>query len=177
MYCDADRALHWVCEHPGELTQVAEGLERRDFTVLGRTDRAFSTHPRPQRDTEAIVNHAFRIVSGRHWDVMAGARGLSRRAAAEIVRGCLDDGISTDVSWPLHLDSAGGFSLGYTATEGLEFETADRHGVEIAAAGGHAEWLRQLDEDLPGWLHRLEMARDHLSAMAPYASRDNTSPR
>jgi hypothetical protein len=168
LYCDCDRALHWAEHHPQELAQTAGRLTEHDFTVLGRTPRAFDTHPRVQRDTEAIINHVFGLVSGWEWDVSTGARGLARCAAEAILAGCFDENLSTDVSWPLFLRSAGGFSLGYLQTEGLEFETPDRYGREVALAGGREAWLEQFDADPQRWLERLELARGHLQAMMPY---------
>jgi hypothetical protein len=109
LYCDFDRVLHWMEFHPQELNEVAQQIGAHDFTILGRTPRAFATHPRLQRDTEAIINHVFERVSGWAWDTGAGARGLSRRAAEAIVMGCLDDQISNDVTWPLCLHQHGGF--------------------------------------------------------------------
>jgi hypothetical protein len=169
LYCDFDRILHWMESHPQELTGVAQRLTRYDFTVLGRTARAFATHPRLQRDTEAIINHVFERVSGRAWDTGAGARGLSRRAAEAIVTGCLDDQVSNDVTWPLCLQQTGGFTLGYIETEGLEFETPDRFPAEVARAGGAAQWSEQLDDDPQHWAHRLQLARIEVEAMLPYA--------
>ncbi len=75
--------------------------------------------------------------------------------------------MSTDVSWPLFLERAGGFSLGYIATEGMEFETADRYGEEIAQAGGLAPWMARLDANPRNWAHRLDMARVEIEAMTP----------
>jgi len=71
-------------------------------------DHSFHSHPRVQRDTEAIVNHVFQVISGYDWDVMAAARGLSRPASEAILDRCFDEEISTDVSWPLCLRSLGG---------------------------------------------------------------------
>lgn len=170
IYCDCDRMLHWVEQYPAELAAVAARVEDHDFTVLGRTRRAFDSHPRIQRDTEAIVNHVFETVSGHAWDVTAATRGLSRRAAESILAECPDEEVSTDVSWPLFLERAGGFSLGYIATEGMEFETADRYSEEVAQAGGLAQWIARLDADPRNWAHRLEMARVEIEAMSPYAS-------
>jgi hypothetical protein len=169
LYCDFDRILHWMEFHPQELSDVAQRLTRYDFTVLGRTPRAFATHPRLQRDTEAIINHVFERVSGRVWDTGAGARGLSRRAAEVIVADCHDDQISNDVTWPLCLAQRGGFTLGYIETEGLEFETPDRYPAEVAQAGGVAQWSEQLDDDPQHWAHRLELARIEVEAMLPFA--------
>lgn len=169
LLCDGDRALHWARYYPQEMAAVVATLPDYDFVVLGRTERALATHPRVQRDTEAIVNHVFAAVSGHEWDVTAAARGLSRRAAEAIVTGCADDTIGVDVSWPLYLQQSGGFSLGYLATEGLEFETADRYIDEMVAAGGRAQWLARLDADPQRWAHRLHLARLEVEAMTPYA--------
>jgi len=68
----------------------------------------------------------------------------------------------------------GRFSQGYIATEGLEFETADRHSDELARAGGRAEWLAQLDADPHQWAHRLNLARIEIEGMLPYVQ-DSTS--
>ncbi len=168
LQCDGDRALHWAERYPQELGQVARRVADFDFTVLGRTPRAFDSHPRIQRDTEAIVNHVFATVSGHAWDVTAATRGLSRRAAEAILARCPDEQVSTDVSWPLFLEREGGFSLGYIATEGMEFETPDRYSHEVAQAGGLAQWLARLDADPRHWAHRLDMARVEVEAMSPY---------
>lgn len=169
LYCDADRALHWAAHYPEELAQVAGRIREHDFTVLGRTDRAYQSHPAVQRDTERIINRVFHLVSGWDWDVGAGARGLSRRAAEAIAAGCNDEELSTDVSWPLYLRSCGGFSLGYLPTEGLEFETQDRYEAEVRAAGSLDAWLADFDSDPARWLARLELAGGHLRAMLGFS--------
>jgi hypothetical protein len=169
MYCDFDRALHWAERYPEELAQVVARLPGHDCTVLGRTPRAFASHPRMQRETEAIINHVFGLVSGQPWsDVTAAARGLSRRAAWAILDGCPEQSLGTDVAWPLFLQRAGDFSLGYIAAEGLEFETADRFDDEITAAGGLDSWLAQLDADPRAWAFRLELAQIEVTAALRY---------
>jgi hypothetical protein len=170
LYCDLDRALHWAEHYPAELADTCRRLQDFDFTVLGRTARAFLTHPRVQRDTEAIINHVFMLVSGLDWDVGAGARGLSGAAARAVLDGCHDENLSTDVSWPLYLRSQTGFRLGSILSEGLEFETQDRYSVQVEAAGGLQAWLDQFDADPQRWLERLELAGSHLRAMQPFAS-------
>jgi hypothetical protein len=168
LFCDFDRVLHWAEAYPNELAQVANAITTRDFTVLGRTKRAFTSHPRIQRDTEAIVNTVYTTVSGYTWDVTAAARGLSRRAAAAILAGCNEQSVGTDVAWPLFLQRCGDFTIGYCATEGLEFETADRYGDQIAAAGGLEAWMTQLDADPQRWIERLDVARVEVAAAVPY---------
>ncbi len=150
-----------------ELEQTIARIAEHDFTVLGRTQRAFATHPRIQRDTEAIVNHVYATISGRAWDVTAAARGLSRRAAEAILADCPDESIGTDVSWPLFIECAGQ-TLGYIVTEGLEFETADRYGDQVAAAGGLEQWINTIDANPQRWIERLEIARIEVESMLPY---------
>jgi len=170
LYSDFDRLLHWAEFHPQELVGCLPRLIEKDFTILGRTDRAFASHPHVQKDTEVIVNQVFGMVMGHHWDVMAGARGISRMAAQTILKGCHDDEISVDVTWPLFLKSVGGFSIGYIATEGMEFETQDRYPEEVAAAGGYHAWNQQMDSDIDTWLHRLDYTCGNLAAMRSFTS-------
>ena len=168
LFCDFDRALHWAECYPDELARVASDLAARDLTVLGRTARAFGSHPRIQRDTEAIVNTVYASVSGHAWDVTAAARGLSRRGAAAILAGCHEQSVGTDLAWPLFLQRRAGFTIGYCATEGLEFETADRYADQVAAAGGIVAWMARLDADPQRWAERLDVARVEVAAAVPY---------
>jgi hypothetical protein len=168
LFCDFDRVLHWAECYPDELAQVVSNLAERDFTVLGRTERAFASHPRIQRDTEAIVNTVYASVSGQAWDVTAAARGISRRAAAAILAGCHEPSVGTDVAWPLFLQRQDSFTIGYCAAEGLEFETADRYTDQVAAAGGLAAWMAQLDANPQRWVERLDVARVEVAAAVPY---------
>ncbi len=167
LLCDGDRALHWVQRYPEELAAIVAGLGTHDCTIFGRTARAFATHSHVQRETEAIVNHVFRLVGGQQWDVTASARGFSRCAAEKIVREHADDTIGNDVSWPLFLQQ-GGFSLGYIEVEGLEWETADRYQEEVKAAGGAQQWTSTIDSDPCIWADRLEAAYLEVQAMLPY---------
>ncbi|MEM5775164.1 MAG: hypothetical protein AAGU05_09210, partial [Anaerolineaceae bacterium] len=41
LYCDFDRAIHWGETFPDELVGTAEQIQGHDFTVLGRTPRAW----------------------------------------------------------------------------------------------------------------------------------------
>jgi hypothetical protein len=174
LFCDSDRVLHWAEHYPEELAEVVAQLPAHDLVVLGRTARAFAAHPRVQRDTEAIVNRVYADVSGQPWDVTAAARGMSRRAAAAILEGCPEQSIGTDVAWPLFLQRSGGYALSYLAAEGLEYETADRFGGEIAQAGGLEQWVARIDADPRQWAMRLDLARVEVEAVVPYiAERSN----
>ncbi|NIV34750.1 MAG: hypothetical protein GWN58_36420 [Anaerolineae bacterium] len=48
--------------------------------------------------------------------------------------------------------------MGFRACEGLEFETADRFGAEIEAAGGYDAWEAEMSADPARWTYRLRVA-------------------
>lgn len=169
LFCDLDRALHWAERFADELPTALGFATGYDCTVFGRTSRAFATHPRAQRETEAIANHCFSLVSGLAWDLMSACRGLSRRAATLIVEDCDDDTVGSDCSWPLLCRQAG-LSLGYLETEGMEFETMDRYEDELATLGGAQAWLERFDADPRQWLGRIELARAEVASALRYAA-------
>jgi len=165
---ELDRMLHWAHAFEDELASMRSVIDAWDLTVLGRTERAFATHPEMQTVTEGIVNDVWSRVTGDAWDVMVGVRGMSLAVAQALVdRGPVVDGVETDVIWPLWAKREG-FSVGYVATEGLEFETADRFGPEVEVAGGPEAWQRTLDADPSRWARRLEFARRSVEAIARY---------
>lgn len=168
LFCDLDRALHWAERYPDELRAALARARDFDCTVFGRTARAFASHPRAQRETEALANHVFALASGLPWDVMTACRGLSRRAADLIVAGCDDDTVGSDCSWPL-LCRGAGLSLGYSETEGMEFETLDRYGDELEALGGAEAWLARFDADPRQWLGRLALAQAEAASAIAYS--------
>lgn len=165
VFCDFDRMLHWAEFYPDELAAVLAHITECDFTVFGRTKRAFASHPRCQRDTEAVINTVFATISERPWDTGAGARSMSRRAATAILAGCADESVGVDCTWPLFLLRQNDFRLDYIATEGMEFETPDRYADQVAELGSVHAWNDRLDRDPKQWAMRLELARVEVEAM------------
>ena len=168
LYCDGDRVLHWAATYPGELRQMAAAINAHDFMVLGRTPRAFATHPRVQRDTEGIVNMIFAHTTGLSWDVGSGSRGLSRRAIEAINAHCPDDTIAVDQTWPLCLRKLTDYTLDYGEVEGLEFETGDGYDHQQANTGDYTRWLEALDDDPQRWAFRVRLAQLHVEKMIEY---------
>ena len=156
--CDFDRALHWVAHYPRELEAIIADIPNYDLLVLGRTDRAWATHPPYQAETEPLFNKVFALVTGQRWDVGAGSRGLSRRAAEILLDLSREPTVGIDAEWPLLLLERDSFCVGFRACEGLEFETADRFGPEIEAAGGYSAWEAQVSADPARWTFRLKIA-------------------
>jgi len=156
--CDFDRALHWVAHYPAELGAVLAEIPSYDLLVLGRTARAWATHPAYQAETEPLFNKVFALVSGLDWDVGAGSRGFSRRGAETLLALSRDDSVGTDAEWPLLLLRQPGFRVGQRLCEGLEFETADAFGPEIEAVGGYAAWEARMSADPARWVFRMRLA-------------------
>lgn len=157
LYADFDRLLHWQRAYPAELATAAETAARADFTLFGRTKRAFASHPACQRLTEGPVNelfrHLFRLAP--ETDIFASCWGLSRGAAAHLLDAPVAAGTAFYALWPAMLLRAG-FGFRFSAVEGLEWETPDAHGDEIARLGYEA-WLATF-ESARQWNLRSEMS-------------------
>lgn len=170
--CDFDRLLHWWRHYPDELAAVGEQVARVDLLLLGRTARAWATHPANQRETEQLANRAVSLLYGEEVDICSGSRGLSRRAVAYLAARSREHGVGTDAEWPLLLRDAPGFVREQRLVEGLAFETADRYPEEVAAAGGLAAWNAMLDRDPARWTFRTRVAAEIVAAAARLAARD-----
>ncbi len=156
--CDFDRALHWSARYPAEMAAVAVDVARHDMLILGRTARAWASHPPYQTETEALFNKVFALATGLPWDIGAGSRGLSRRAAGAVLATAHDPTVGTDAEWPLLLLGRTGFCLGHRRCEGLEFETADSFAPEIEQAGSYQAWEAAMSADPRRWVFRLRVA-------------------
>ena len=81
----------------------------------------------------------------------------------------------TDLNWQALVYRADRRRLRYIATVGLEFETAEFFGPEVAAAGGTVPWQRAHYERPEVWHARLRLAADSARALcdvlAPAAPR------
>jgi hypothetical protein len=168
--CDFDRAIHWVANYPEELQEVISKLPNYDLLVLGRTERAWATHPPYQAETEPLFNRVFALVTGLTWDIGAGSRGFSRRAAEALLETSQEQTVGIDAELPLLLLKRDGFRVGHCLCEGLEFETADRFGPEIEAAGSYAAWEAQMSADPQRWVFRMELAQMIAEAVIRYGA-------
>ncbi len=168
LYCDFDRWLHWAGSHAEELLalpgRIAARHPRPWYVVLGRTARAFATHPLVQQVAERATNHALSLAIGRRLDATAGACWLSREGAALILRESSEPTNATDLEWPALIYRAAPRRLAYVANEGLEFETAEFFAAEIAAAGGAAQWQHRHYDQPDVWRDRLRLAADSVAA-------------
>lgn len=167
---DFDRWLHWAGAYPDELAAVPARIARqrpvRWYACLGRTARAFATHPRVQRMTETVTNTAGSLALGCRLDAVAGASWLSRPGAGLILPRSIETTNATDLEWPALVYLADRRRLGQLRCDGLEFETATFAGDAITAAGGLEPWLRRTYDRPESWRARTQLAADSIAALA-----------
>lgn len=169
LYCDFDRWLHWVGRFPDELRSLP-GLVRRSapdawYVCIGRTERAFASHPEVQRVAERATSRAFELVIGREIDATAGSCWISPEGAEIIVAHSTEPTMGTDLEWPALIWQRDPGRLGSVRVEGLEFESAEFATEAIAAAGGEAAWLERTYQVPPMWQTRLQLAADSIAAL------------
>jgi hypothetical protein len=170
--CDWDRVIHWLTHYPAEYHTVARQILDHDFLVIGRTQRAFDSHPEVQRATEASTNRAFAAAYGAALDITAGSRGASARAVSLLSQYSRTATVGVDSEWPILLQRLG-LRPGYLEAEGLEYETADRYQAEIEAAGGREDWLTTHVNTPRGWAFRFALAHAIALAALDAATRDD----
>ncbi len=182
--CDFDSALHWARAWPDELDVVNATIAAHDFLLLGRTARAMASLPEAQRETERLINLLFARTTGGldPWrllssgagfrlresgqaeaypteetliDICTGAWGFSRRGVAALHAQSRVTDIGFHAEWPLIARDAPDLRCGYLPCEGLEYETADRYGDQIAAAGGIDAWHARQNADMHQWQQRI----------------------
>lgn len=146
LYCDLDHVLRWVEVDRTELERCLEEPSA-DFVVIGRSERAMRACPARLRDTEAIVNHIYRLVTGHAWDLMFAVRSMTPAAARVIVDRSTEDTIANDVEWPV-LAERSGLSVGYREADGLSYRVPRDFDV---AHDAH-------DANPSEWAHRVELA-------------------
>lgn len=160
-YCDLDRALHWIKYYPKELAEIKQKLVRRDLVILGRTQRAFLSHPETQVFTEDVVNRvASPLLNLPYADVCAGSWGFSQRAAKFILAHTREnEGLYGE--WPIL--AAGVGKTTYLETEGLEWETPDRFEPQLQKMG-RAAFLAQFQSPAE-WDKRTKMMHEMVKGL------------
>ncbi len=141
-YCDFDRILHWVDAFPQELIETARTSYINDFLLIGRTTRAFQTHPKTQIETEIIANQlASKLLGFRQTrDILSVCWRLTSTLAETLLQLPTRNSYGFYVEWPVyawqHADNPC-----YIEVDGLEWETPDKYGEEIKKMGYEA-WLK-----------------------------------
>ena len=169
--CDFDRLLHWASAYPEELAETVRKVMGYDFTLIGRTERAFGTHPATQRKTEVIGNLVCSRLLGfeRTIDVISATWAARPRVLERILAESSDDDYGLYTEWPmLGLTFADGRTV--IEVEGLEWETPDRFAEEIERIG-HEQWLARF-ETTEEWALRAGLAHRAIEVVLDRAARE-----
>lgn len=118
-YCDFDRMLVWAKNNFEELKELAKEIVKYDYLIIGRTKKAFLTHPVEWIETEKLSNKVFSLVFGKESDITAGSCAFSRRSGEIILEYSTDD--MTDSEWPIIIHRRTAYKMNYIAVEGLEY--------------------------------------------------------
>jgi hypothetical protein len=159
---DLDRLMRWVEVAPDEWLGLTAVVQRSDCLVVGRTDRAFQTHPQALQQTERVINAVFSELLGASVDLGGGARGFSR-AAAQFVVAHAEPEAWSDAAWPI-LAQRGGFRVDYLALDCNDWETADRYLGRSADPDTQRHEAEKRDQDPKQWSDRVRLAHAIIEA-------------
>lgn len=120
MYCDFDRLLTWIKYDKEELTNLVNRANQdvdTDYLIVGRTKKAFATHPSSWRDTEVITNKMSELAFGiEQLDITAGAAIFTIESGEKIAK--MSKHSHTDCEWPKIIFDAA-LRIGETKVNGL----------------------------------------------------------
>ena len=175
-YADLDRLLRWVETRPDEWEGTVAAARRSDCLIIGRTARAYGTHPQALLRTEAISNAVCAFLLGQAMDLSAGAKAFSRRAAQVLLVNCAPgQALGVDAEWPVILRRAG-FAIDYLTVDGLDWESADRYRDQAADAATQRRAAEAYDQDPANWAGRVQVAMEIVLAGLKAARRPLTLP-
>ncbi len=164
-YVDFDRLVRWVETRPEEWQHCLELIQKADCTIIERSDKAWDTHPQALRQTEQISNLVLSHFLGWIYDLSAGSKGFSQRAARFLLANSpeVEDksgrALGTDAEWPLLLHR-GGFLLQSIQVDGLDWESADRYQENAVSPDAQRRAAHAYDADPKNWLHRVHIAQE-----------------
>ncbi|MEB6213377.1 hypothetical protein [Enterococcus casseliflavus] len=127
MYCDFDRVITWIKLYPEELFEVISKFNSnfdKDYIVVGRTEKAFDTHPSSWKYTEIITNKMSALAFGiENLDITAGASIFTLNAGKHIAM--LSKHSHTDCEWPKIIYDGSGI-IGEIKVDGLSYIEINR---------------------------------------------------
>lgn len=167
-HIDFDRLLHWIHSYPDELADVLENNSDVEFLHIGRTPRAYSTHPKTQKKTEVIVNEFGSKILGFNEtkDIMSLCYILTKNLGERLLRVNNFTTAGFFGSWPIYLWNWAKTKR-HIGVEGHEWETPDRFKEEISNIG-YEEWIKQF-QTADEWHKRVKFLHESLLELAECA--------
>ncbi|TFG15861.1 MAG: hypothetical protein EU535_00460 [Promethearchaeota archaeon] len=160
-YIDFDRLIHWLSNYPNELAYLLEKNNDVDYLHIGRTTRAFETHPSTQKDTEGIINEIGSRILGfsEKKDIISVCFLISKALGECIIEMKNETATGFYSSWPIIFWNLAE-SKRYVEVEGLEWETPDQFKEEIDEQG-YQKWLKNF-QSAEEWKKRVTLLHEGL---------------
>ncbi|MFX1393958.1 MAG: hypothetical protein ACFFAH_10325 [Promethearchaeota archaeon] len=167
-YIDFDRLIHWIDAYPNEFIDLINKSVNVDYLHIGRTSRAFETHPLTQQKTEFIVNEIGSKVLGfsKTIDIISVCFIFTKELGEKLMEVKNETATGFYCTWPL-LFWNWATKKQYIEVEGLEWETPDRFKAEIADLG-YKDWLEQFQSHIE-WEKRVRYLHEALLELSNLA--------
>jgi hypothetical protein len=163
-YVDFDRLVHWILEYPEELENILRKNQEFDYLHIGRSERAFESHPETQKNTEKIINNIGSETLGfeNPKDLISVCFIFNKTLCHRILS--LENKTSTGFygTWPLIFWNEA-LTKTYIEVEGLEWETPDRFISEIKEIG-YSNWLKNFQSSSE-WRKRVRFINDFITEL------------
>jgi hypothetical protein len=165
MYIDFDRLIHWAINYPDELIQIVSNPIGVDYLHIGRSLRAFNTHPPTQLDTERIINEIGSKILGFTdiRDIISVCFVMNDQLSKKILTYTNSTATGFYSSWPIIFWNSAK-NKKYIEVEGLEWETPDQYRKEIKEMG-FERWLKEFQSPQE-WKRRVSLLHDGLSELS-----------
>ena len=166
-YLDFDRLIHWINSYPKELSEVLNNYNDFDYVHIGRSKRAFETHPETQKYTEIIVNEIGSGILGfpQTRDIISVCWIVKTNLVKRLLNS-IDFSKTTPVgfycTWPIYFWKWS-LSRKYIEVEGNEWETPDSFPKEIEEMG-YEKWVKDF-QNPSEWKKRVQMLRNCLTEL------------
>ena len=170
-HIDFDRLIHWINTYPEELSHILQNNSDVDYLHIGRTSRAFSTHPTTQKRTEIIVNEIGSKILGFNGikDLISVCYFFTKALGQRILEVNHSTASGFYSTWPIYLWSYAP-SKRYVEVEGHEWETPDRFKKEIDEIG-FEKWIEKF-QSFEEWNKRVKILHDCLLELFDYVKLD-----
>jgi len=172
-YIDFDRLIHWIINYPDEIRNLLKNVDV-DNLHIGRTSRAFKTHPLTQIATERIANEFGSKILGFKdiKDLISACNVFTKELGERLVKVNNTTAAGFYCSWPVYLWKWAKKKR-YIEVEGQEWETPDRFQKEIEQIG-YERWLEQFQNPVE-WNKRVEMLQEYLFELFEISEFNNSN--
>ncbi len=160
-FIDFDRLAHWLDAFPNELIKLFNNSSNVNYLHVGRSSRAYDTHPPTQKKTEVIINEIGSKILGfkQTKDILSACSIFTKELGDKILQVNNVTAKGFYGTWPILLWTWAS-KKEYIEVEGLEWETPDRFSAAISMYG-YEEWLKQFQTP-DEWEKRVGFVHDFL---------------